>query len=92
MYDDHATGLVIPFHPTFTTSYTGTPSEWLSTFLGYEVKLVQFDAEAERTRRNFPIYKRPHMAGDEERRRMGVEAQPIEWQDEYPLMVCSVES
>ncbi|CAO1619833.1 unnamed protein product [Parajaminaea phylloscopi] len=71
-------------------SYSGTPSQWLSLFLGYEVKLVQFDPEGVH-RDAFPFFRPPVLAKgvilEELKKPRG-----IEFQDEYPLLVATVES
>lgn len=73
-----------------------TPSQWISSFLGYEVILLQFRPQGPK-RNAFPLYKTPDMLGvqggaDDEALQELKAPRGIEFQDEYPLLVCTVES
>lgn len=96
MWGDSADGLVVPLLPSSSSpEWSDSPSLWLSHFLGYEVRLIQFgplDPSTEGKRRAFPIYKDAYLAGKAEQARMRSDPQPLEWQDEYPLLVASQES
>lgn len=59
-------------------------------FLGYDVLLIQFDLQGPR-RDAFPLYKAPETAKNTELQELR-KPQGIEFQDEYPLLIATVES
>lgn len=78
MWGDEADGRVVQRAPS--SEYKGTPSEWVSKFLGYEVVLVQFSPEKERDA--FPIFKPPSEieVWEEDRRKQLESRRGIEFQ------------
>lgn len=89
MWGDTADGRIVQ---CLDPSASPSPSEWLSSFLGYPVHLIQFDPQGPK-RDAFPFYRRPDLV-DEKGSDMEELTKPrgIEFQDEYPLLIASVES
>lgn len=73
-----------------SAQWSSTPSQWLSQFLGYEVKLIQFDSEGV-SREAFPLYKPPVLAKGDTLEELRT-PRGIEFQDEYPLLIATLES
>ncbi|PWN52761.1 hypothetical protein IE53DRAFT_339988 [Violaceomyces palustris] len=74
--------------------FKGQPSDWLSKFLGYQVQLVHFDSTSKTQRKSFPIYKTPtdyHAWSSAQKSELERE-RGIEFQDEYPFLVTTIES
>lgn len=88
MWGDTADGLVV--NEVIDSQWSDTPSSWVSQFLGYEVKLVQFDTSGP-SRDAYPFYKPPALAQDTELLELK-RPRGIEFQDEYPLLIATVES
>ncbi|CCF54092.1 hypothetical protein NDA11_006486 [Ustilago hordei] len=92
MYGDYADGRVASLPAPSKAELDA--SNWISSFLGYKVLLIHFDTTSNTKRKAFPIFKPPSdptswSSNDktELHRERG-----IEFQDEYPLLVASVES
>lgn len=89
MWGDTADGRIVQ---SLDPAASPSPSEWLSSFLGYPVHLIQFDPQGPK-RDAFPFYRRPDLI-DEKGSEMDELRKPrgIEFQDEYPLLIASIES
>ncbi|PWN24003.1 hypothetical protein BCV69DRAFT_244201 [Microstroma glucosiphilum] len=89
MWGDTAGGRIVQ---CLDPSASLSPSSWLSSFLGYPVHLIQFDPQGPK-RDAFPFYRRPDLV-DETGSEMDELRKPrgIEFQDEYPLLIASIES
>lgn len=92
MYGDFADGRIAPLPAKASSALS--PSEWLSRILGYPALLIHFDTASSTKRATFPIFKPPSDAAawsapdiHELKRQRG-----NEFQDEYPLLVASLES
>lgn len=73
--------------------WKGTPSEWFSKALGYEVYFLYFDRPTSK-RQKFPILKPPSDLDkwEEKRREELQQHTDIEFQDEYPFLITTKES
>ncbi|EPQ28793.1 uncharacterized protein PFL1_03596 [Pseudozyma flocculosa PF-1] len=99
MWGDYADGRIAesasrPSPLDSSASPTMTPSEWLSTFLGYPVLLLHFDLHSDVRRAAFPIYRPPTDidAWSTSEKEQLLQPQGLAFADEYPLLVSTVES
>lgn len=91
-YGSKAQGRVVQMN-NWNSEWQGSPSEWISTFLEYEVYLIYFDKPASK-RQAFPIVKPPSdlKKWDKKRQQELNEHTDIEFQDGYPFLVSTMES
>lgn len=91
MWGDEAGGKIVELTNPDQSKWKQSPSEWFSQFLGYPALLVQFDTQGPQ-RNAFPLYKPPSLpVGSPEWTELR-QPRGIEFQDEYPLLIATVES